>query len=90
MTDDTDRSEPIPEDQRVFMKALASGIDDILNGKSPTKPKVGFALLTYNFGEDIAGTGRVNYIGNGRRSDVLLMLKELIARWEGTYVEPPT
>ena len=44
----------------------------------------------YNFGEDIKGTGRVNYIGNGKRDEVLTALKELVARWEGRYSETDT
>jgi hypothetical protein len=69
--------------QREFMKNVAKGLDEIFNGSGPKK--VGFALLTYKFGEDIAGTNRINYIGNGQREEVLVALKELVARWEGRY-----
>jgi hypothetical protein len=76
--------DPISEEQRHIMNTLAKSLDEILNGK--TRPKrIGFCLLTYNFGEDIAGTGRINYIGNGKREDVYAALKELLARWEGRY-----
>lgn len=68
-----------------IMRALAAAIDEALNGTGPKR--VGFALLTYNLGEEIAGTGRINYVGNGSREDVLVALKELVARWEGRYVE---
>ena len=54
------------------------------------KKRIGFALLTYNHGEDIAGTGGVSYVGNGTREDTLIALKELVARWEGRYVETDT
>ena len=77
---------PIVEDQRKRMNELAKALDEHFNGGGPKK--VGFALLVYNFGEDIKGTGRINYIGNGERPDVLVALKELIARWEGRYDEP--
>jgi hypothetical protein len=81
--------DPIAEDQRQKMNDLAKALDQIFNGS--TKPKkIGFALLTYNFGEDLQGTGRVNYIGNGERGDVLVALKELVARWEGRYGEGGT
>lgn len=69
-----------------MMNKIAAELDMILNG--PERPKkIGFALLTYYFGEDIKGTGRVNYIGNGNRPDILVALKELVARWEGRVPE---
>jgi hypothetical protein len=78
--------DPISEGQRDMMNVLAEVLDDTLNGTERPK-RVGFALLTYKFGEDLKGTGRVNYIGNGQRSDVLVALKEVLARWEGRYAE---
>lgn len=78
--------DPIEESQRERMNILAGMLDEFFNGDG--QKCVGFALLIYNFGEDIAGTGRVNYIGNGRRAEVLTALKELVARWEGRYAEP--
>ena len=78
---------PIEEEHRAMLNALAKGIDRVLNdGEEPKK--LGFALLIYNFGEDLTGTGRINYIGNGERGQVLAALKELVARWEGRYAEP--
>ena len=83
------KPEPISEIYRESMNELCRIIDDAFN--RPGKPKtIGFALLMYNFGEDIKGTGRVNYIGNGRREEVLTALKELVARWEGRYSETDT
>jgi hypothetical protein len=71
------------------MKMLAETLDEMFNGRAtPTRQRtVGFALLTYPIGENIQGTGRVNYIGNGARADMLLVLKELVARWEGRVPE---
>jgi len=80
--------QPIEKGQRAVMNAVAKVLDEQFNGDLRPK-KVGLALLVYNFGEDIAGTGRVNYIGNGERDSVLVALKELIARWEGRYVDAP-
>jgi hypothetical protein len=79
------------EEQNDFMKAVAAGLDDVFNaGWNEGKPRrIGFALLTYEFGEPIAGTGRVNYIGNGRREDVLVAMKEVVARWEGRRPDVP-
>jgi hypothetical protein len=81
--------DPITPDQRKMMNDLAKGLDEIFNGKVRPK-KTGFALLTYNFGENLEGTGRINYIGNGTRDDVRIALKELLARWEGRYGEEGT
>ena len=79
--------QPIIDEQRARMNALAEVLDEEFNGSVRPK-KVGFALLVYNLGENLTGTGRINYIGNGDRRDVLVALKELIARWEGRYAEP--
>lgn len=77
---------PIEKERREQMNALASAIDTIFNGQSapglpPPPKKVAFVLLTARFG-DVA-EGRVNYISNGERADIIAMMKELIARFEG-------
>lgn len=72
------------------MNSLAGALDDMLNpehAKSADVPrKYGFALLIYP-----PHQSRINYIGNGNRSDMLVALKELVARWEGRVptVETP-
>ena len=77
---------PIPPDMTRLMNMVAKVLDETFN--EPGKPKkVGFALLTYNMGEQLEGTGHINYIGNGTRADVRVALKELLARWEGRYAE---
>jgi len=74
-----------------MMQALASGIDEALNGTGPRSGhKVGFVLLTFPLGE--LGKDRlnlVNYIGNGDRKDVYAALKELLARWDGQITDQP-
>jgi hypothetical protein len=61
------------------MNRLARMLDMSFN--DPSKPrKVCFVLLTTEFG-DIRG--RVNYISNGRREDLVNTMKHLIARFEG-------
>jgi len=80
---------PISPQFRVGMNDIANVLDDAFNGNVRPK-KVGFALLVYNLGEDLTGTGRLNYIGNGKREDMLVALKELVARWEGRYSETET
>lgn len=63
-----------------FMQGLTTALQDILG------PKIGFVLLTSEFGQ-IEG-GRVNYISNGTRDDMLAMMREYLARVEGRYKEP--
>lgn len=70
---------PIDPELRKMMQALAVGIDEILNGKPPAKTN-GFILMVFPFeGHE----GRCNYISNAYREDVLTMLKEQVARFEG-------
>ena len=72
---------PIEEKQRQAMNDLARILDQTLNRDG--KKRWGFALLVYHFGEP----SRMNYIGNGKRADMLVALKELVARWEGRFTE---
>ena len=64
------------------MQAMASIIDEILNGKNTPKSQkqYGFALLVYPF--DNVDRSHINYIGTGERKDMLTALKEVVARWE--------
>ena len=76
---------PIQEEQREVMNGLARGLDDIFNPPPlpglPRTKKIGFVLLTAYFGQ--IENGRVNYISNGERADMVAMLRELLARFEG-------
>ena len=73
---------PIVEKHRVQMNALAGTIDELFNGKARGKDrKVGFALLVFDFNRIEAG--RMNWISNGRREDMIVALKEMIAQLEG-------
>jgi hypothetical protein len=74
----------VTDKSRDIMQAIATGLDDALNGAARPK-RVAFVVLTSNFGE-IDG-GRVNYVSNAERDDITAMLKELLARWEGKYDE---
>lgn len=82
-------TDPIQAQYRARMNRLAKQIDESLNGrrKPGKKPALGFILLTAEFGK-IDG-GRVNYISNGERADMIAMLREYLARVEGRYVEFP-
>jgi hypothetical protein len=74
--------QPIQEDLRGSMNAVAKALDEIFNGDLKGKDrKVGFVLLTFEYGE---GEGRCNYISNGAdRKDVVTLMKEQIKRFEG-------
>ena len=71
---------PIEEAYSVQMKSLATLIDRVFNGALRGKDrKVGFVVLLFEFGD----TGRANYISNANRADVVALLKEQLARFEG-------
>lgn len=64
------------------MNVLASSLNEYFNGTAKGNDRqTGFILLVFPFGEK---EGRCNYISNGAdRRDVVVMLKEQIARFEG-------
>lgn len=66
-----------------MMNAIAKTLDDVFNPGETRK--VAFVVLTAKFG-DYEG-GRVNYISNADRTDIITMMKETIARFEGRYVD---
>jgi len=69
-----------------LMTALAHSLDHMFNNeKKGTDRDTGFVLLVFPF-DDIegpAGQGRINYISNGKREDIVIALKEILARFEG-------
>lgn len=73
---------PIEARFRDQMQSVAAGLDEIFNGTARGRDKkVGFVLLVFPYGES---SGRCNYISNGAdRRDIVTMLKEQIARFEG-------
>jgi hypothetical protein len=71
---------PIQEEYREMMNGLARGIDDVLNGVDVRPKTVGFVLLVFPFDST---DGRCNYISNGARADIKVLLKEQLARFEG-------
>ncbi len=73
--------DPIQAKYREMMNGVAAALDDTFN---PSRPKkVAFVLFMAEFGA-IEG-GRVNYISNGDRADMIAMVKEWLARAEGRY-----
>ncbi|MGZ2449605.1 hypothetical protein ACVIRO_002359 [Rhizobium ruizarguesonis] len=67
-------------DTKHFMQALASGIDEILNGNGLPK-KNGFVVLVFPL-DQVEGS-RTNYVSNCDRRDIIAALKEVTARFEG-------
>lgn len=81
-------TEPIQPQYIARMQRLAQQVDEGLNGKRKPgrKPQIGFVLLVAEFGA--IENGRVNYISNGQREDMIAMLREYLARLEGRHHEP--
>jgi hypothetical protein len=73
-------TEPISHQFRDQMNAIAQVLDEAFNGTERPK-KNAFVLLLAPF--DGPEGARTNYISNGRREDILVMMKEVIARFEG-------
>lgn len=71
---------PIDPDLVALMNGVAKGIDDVLNGATPGPKHNGFILMVFPFeGHE----GRCNYISNACREDVVVLLKEQLARFQG-------
>lgn len=67
------------------MNTVAQSLDVLFNGdaKGPART-TGFVLMVFPFGDEGADTGRCNYISNGAdRRDIVLLMKEMIQRFEG-------
>lgn len=77
----------IQEEHQQQMKALATAIDELLNLDRSNRT-VGFVLLVYPLNSS-ERSDRINYLSNSRREDVLVALKELVARFEGRAMEAP-
>lgn len=67
-------------DTKNMMQSMASALDEVLNEKGKKK-KNGFVLLVFPF--DGPEGQRTNYVSNGQRQDIIVALKEIIARFEG-------
>jgi hypothetical protein len=69
----------IQDRYRREMNTLAHVLDEHFNDVEQPKLTC-FVLLVTEFDNM---KGRVNYISNGQRKDVIVMLKEVLARFEG-------
>lgn len=72
-------ADPIEPNFRAKMNGIAAALDDLFNPDG--SGRIVFTLLVAESGK-MEG-GRVNYISNGERDDILSMLRELLGRAEG-------
>lgn len=70
---------PIDPEYYGLMQDVAHALDYAFNGAQRPR-STGFVLLVFPFGDD----GRCNYISNARREDVVVMLKEQLAKLQGS------
>lgn len=72
---------PVEAKYKETMTELARFLDAQLNPLAPYGVKeTGFVLMVFPFGST---EGRCNYMSNAQRQDVIIMLKEQLARFEG-------
>ncbi|TPE49954.1 hypothetical protein [Amaricoccus solimangrovi] len=77
-------SDPIQPEVSEDMNLLAAWIDYMLNGTlavATEAPRLGFVLLVAEFGK--IEDGRVNYISNGQREDMIALPREYLGSLEG-------
>ena len=86
MSDNQIGDAPIDPKLHAVMNALAVQLDQILNPNAPLKTN-GFILLVFPFD---GHEGRANYISNGKKEDILILLKEQVARLEHRIQETET
>jgi hypothetical protein len=79
MNPDTLGDAPIEEKHREQMHDLAEFLDQLLNPDLENKT-TGFVLMMFPMS---GHKGRCNYISNGRREDVVRLLRDQLARFEG-------
>ena len=77
-------ADPIETKHHAIMNGLAQAINDALNGEERPN-KIGFCLHVFQIGQTEGG--RVNYISNCDREDMLIAMKEWLARAEGRVHE---
>jgi len=75
-------SDKIDIEYREMMNKLAAGLDSAFNGQRRGKARdTGFVLLMFPF--NATEGARTNYISNADRRDIIVALKEIVARFEG-------
>ena len=76
---------PIQPELIERMNGVAAGLDLVFNGNAKGNVrKTGFVLMVFPFAGFDKGDSRCNYISNGAdRKDIVTLMKEMIARFEG-------
>lgn len=68
---------------------VAKVLDTALNGDAKRGERtIGFALFTFEFGKTEGG--RISYVSNAGRDDMLVAVREWLARAEGRVIETDT
>lgn len=75
-------ADPIHPEVRQQMNHVARLLDESFNEKGKPK-KYGFALLVFDFTRPGIDREFLSWISNAERADMLVALKEYIARMEG-------
>lgn len=70
--------DPIVKEHHDAMNGIMQALTEIFPGK-------GVTLMVFDFGDK----GRMNYISNASREDMLIALKEFIAKHEGRLMDEP-
>jgi hypothetical protein len=79
-------SDPIEDVYHAKMNQLAQLLDHMFNGDEVRT--TGFVLLVFPLGEHETGEHRCNYISNADRSDIITLMKESLAYFEGQSDTP--
>ncbi len=80
---------PIVAKHAALMNKLGVLLDRAFNGNEQGEDrKNGFILIVFPFSEATEDEPRANYVSNASRDDVVIMLKEQVARFEGQSMEP--
>jgi hypothetical protein len=66
------------------LQVLAETVDGYFNGKQRPR-RIGFAIFVFEFGKTEGG--RVNYVSNASRDQMLVAVREWLARAEGRVIE---
>lgn len=72
------------KETEIFLRKLLGAVDDIISENNDGE-RMAVALLIAPFHEN----GRVNYISNGQKEDMIEMMRGLLIRLETGNIDPP-
>jgi hypothetical protein len=83
---------PIQKEHFAMMNEIARNLDRAFNGNAKgTDRKIGFIMMVFDMNGEpgLVTDSRCNFISNGaNRQDVVALMKEMIARFEGQAQTP--